>query len=300
MPAPIALIGNPRAGRGRGRVLLERLAHSLEARGHPVLLLPTRGPGDACIRAAEAMEAAPAAIGLAGGDGTIRDVAEGLVRAGRAAPLALFPSGTGNDLARSLGVPGSREEQIKCLLSGIPRRLDAWLFGDRVFVNAAAVGLDAAVGDQVNRRLRAAGGMLAYLLGFLLAFPRFRPFPVTVSWPGGGYEGRVWLSPFASAPAYGGGMQVAPGARVDDGLLDLVLIEEMSRPALLLQFPRLIRGTHLAHPKVRIQRAAWFDIQAAAVPVTLDGESIGSVPAKIRLAEIDLTVLLPARIDQPK
>lgn len=258
-----------------------------------MLLLPTRSAGDGAPRAREAAEAGAAAIGVAGGDGTLRDVAHGLVTGGHSVPVALIAAGTGNDMARALGLPGDLGAQVSALTSGRELALDTWLWNGQVFVLVAGLGLDAAVAEAVNRRFRGLGGKLAYILAFLAVFPRFQPFQLRVEDGSGGYEGKVWLAAFANAPCYGGGMQIAPNAEMTDGRLDLVIIEAVSRLELLMQFPGLFSGRHIRHPRVKQIRLAEAEVFGAGAPVSLDGETGASAAAALAPGPLKLRVLLP-------
>ncbi len=211
-----------------------------------------------------------ARIGAVGGDGTLSEVAAGLVDAGT--PMGLIPAGTGNDLCRSLGIPRDPAVAARLLLEGEPRPIDLWRANDRSFLNAAGIGLDADVAYYVNQggRLR---GMPAYLAALVRALRAFRPLALTIHGDGRRFEGSVMLAALANAPCYGGGIPIAPGAAPDDGLLDVVVVQSMSRLALALQFPRLLRGAHLTHPRVTAFRAAAVQIDGdPAARISLDGE----------------------------
>ena len=279
----VYLLGNPVSGRGRGAKALAQIAALLKARGVEIEVLRTCGPTDAIRLARQAVESGAELLLVAGGDGTIRDAVEGIVSAAsaRATTVGILPAGTGNDLARTLGISTNLERAVEVALAGTERELDVWRWNDTPFVNIAGVGLDAAVAGAVNRKFRALHGPLAYLAGALYALPRFQPFPVTLQLPEGEWSGTVWLAAFASGRCYGGGMQIAPAADPHDGLLDIVVVEETSRGELLRQLPGLFSGRHVTHPKVRIVRAASVSVHAPPQDVTLDGELLGVTPGRV-------------------
>lgn len=280
----VYLLGNPASGRGRGARTLLGITALLKARGVDVVVLRTTGPTDAISLAREAAESGAELLLVCGGDGTIRDAIEGVVSATGvtgATAVGLLPAGTGNDLARTLGIPVHHERSLEVALNGAERNLDVWRWNGTPFVNIAGVGLDAAVAGAVNRKFRALRGPLAYIAGALYALPRFQPFPLTLQLPEDEWSGTVWLAAFASGKCYGGGMQIAPDADPHDGLLDVVVVEETSRAELLRQLPGLFSGRHVAHPKVRIVRAASVEVHAPPQDVTLDGELLGATPARI-------------------
>jgi len=280
----VYLLGNPASGRGRGAKALHQINALLKERGVEAVVLRTTGPTDAIRLAREAAESGAELLLVCGGDGTIRDAIEGVVSASRVAgatAVGLLPAGTGNDLARTLGIPTRREQALAVALDGAERNLDVWRWNGTPFVNIAGVGLDAAVAGAVNRKFRTLRGPLAYIAGALYALPRFQPFPLTLQLPDTEWTGTVWLAAFASGKCYGGGMRIAPDADPHDGLLDVVVVEKTSRVELLRQLPGLFSGRHVTHPKVRIVRAASVEVQAPPQEVTLDGELLGATPARI-------------------
>ncbi len=272
--------------------MLQDTAERLRARGLTPELLATSRPGHAVELARAASRTRPSLVIAVGGDGTLRDVAEGLL--GAEVPIALVPAGTGNDLARTLGIPRDPAAALEVALEGAEERLDAWTWNDTLYVNIAGIGLDAAVAEAVNHRFRRLRGVAAYVAGFLSVFPRYPPFDLTLTWEGGGWSGRVWLAAFANGRCYGGGMQIAPGADPADGLLDMVVIEAIPRPALLRQFPKLFTGEHIRHPAVHIFRAPGVRVECARHTATIDGELLGESPAVIARCPHAVLVRVPA------
>jgi YegS/Rv2252/BmrU family lipid kinase len=286
----VVLIGNPTSGRGSGAAALARAEQALIARGIAPVIRPTTCAGDAVRLGREAREAE--LVLVSGGDGTLRDVVEGL--AGADVPVGLLPSGTGNDLARTLLLPRDVDAALDIALGPCERRLDVWEWNGAPFVNLAGVGLDAAVGAVGNRRFKRLRSTLAYIAAFLVVLPRFQPLKVTLTWPDGEWSGRVWLCAFANGKAYGGGMFIAPDAVPDDGLLDVVTIRDISKVELLSQFPKLFRGAHTSHPAVRIFRTDRLRTDAPPCEVSLDGEIIPGGPAEITRAPYRLRMRVPA------
>lgn len=272
---------------------MARVTALLEARNVKATVLQTAGPTDAIQLARQAAESGAELLLVIGGDGTIRDVAEGVVSASGTTTVGILPAGTGNDLARTLGIPSQLGPAVEVALTGASLDLDVWRWNDTPFVNIAGVGLDAAVAGAVNRKFRHLHGPLAYVAGALYALPRFQPFPLTLQLPDGKWSGTVWLAAFASGKCYGGGMQIAPDAAPDDGLLDIVVVEKTSRAELLRQLPGLFSGRHVNHPKVRIVRAASVEIQAPPQDATLDGELLGATPARVWRDATRLRVRVP-------
>lgn len=287
MSTRVIMIGNPAAGRGKGAAALDTAAGLLRERGMEPRVLCTERPGHARELGSSPEVGAAELLLVFGGDGTVRDVVAGIAAAGHwNVPVGLIPLGTGNDLARTLCLPRSVEPALEVALGGSERYLDVWRWNDEPFLNVAGVGLDAAVAATANRRdprFRRLRGTLAYLAAFFLTLPSFQPFALSLEGEGGAWTGKAWLAAFANGRCYGGGMQIAPHAEPDDGLLDITLIEDVPKIELLRQLPGLFRGAHIRHPRVRSLRTPRVRIEAPPQAATLDGELIGRVPAVVAL-----------------
>jgi diacylglycerol kinase (ATP) len=272
-------------------------ADALRQRGIQPQILRTEQPGHAVELASAAARSGMDLLLVSGGDGTVRDAVQGLVEAedGSDVPVGILPGGTGNDLIRTLGVPAVLAAALDVALAGEERALDVWRWNEAAFVNVAGVGLDAAVAGTANRKLGRMRGTPAYLAAFFLTLPGARPTEIRLEWPGGAWSGRAWLTAFGNGRCYGGGMQIAPEAVPDDGLLDLVVVEDLSKLELLRQFPRIFAGTHIRHPRVKSFRVESVRVEAPPQEATIDGELIGSTPASVTRAARRLRVRVPRR-----
>lgn len=291
MPEPIALIVNPRSGRGRGERLCAAVETEIRARGDSFRTFRTEQAGHA-VELARRAAAAEVVLAL-GGDGTIRDVADGLQQAGFAGALGVLCGGTGNDLARTLGLPGELRASLDVALGERERSLDLWRWNRSLFLNVAGLGLDAAVASLVNRRYRNLRGPLPYVLALLTLLPRYKPQEIRLAWRDGEWNGRAWLAAFGNGRYYGGGMEIAPAAVPDDGLLDAVVIGAVPKLELIRRLPGLFKGAHARHPAVACVRADAYELQAAEQEVTIDGELIDRAPGVIRHAGSRLRVRVP-------
>jgi YegS/Rv2252/BmrU family lipid kinase len=268
----------------------------IEALWPPALAQPdvrlTDGAGDAGRLAHE--NATPGRLVVAcGGDGTISEVAGGILDAGGGAELGLLPAGTGNDFARALGIPCDPAAALEVLASASLRRIDAGrvtfvtptgLTASRWFVNSASFGMSGDIARAAARsRLP---GRLAFAVATLRVAATHRP--AIVQWRLD--EGAEAVTMPVAAVALmngcyvGAGMRIAPGAALDDGLLDAVLIRPVSFLRVLVQGLHLYRGTHLRLPEVSI--AAVRRVKADAdrpLPIEVDGETPGFLPATITL-----------------
>ncbi|MCC6639926.1 MAG: diacylglycerol kinase family lipid kinase [Deltaproteobacteria bacterium] len=259
----------------------------------PIDVEATRGPRDAERIAGEAARAGVRRIVVAGGDGTTGEVVTGLLEAGAgsACEIALLPLGTGGDLARGLGVPRDVGEALARIAAGKTRRVDAGRAeytardGERrrvAFLNVASLGMSGLVTRLVNEAPKTFGGRVSFLAGTLRALAQWRSQPVTLRLDGAVvHDGPLHLATAANGAYFGGGMHVAPNAAIDDGLLDVVIIGDVSKAELLRRLPLLYRGAHVGLPNVRSLRGRRLEADAApgGVWTEIDGEPLGTLPA---------------------
>lgn len=281
----------------RHRVELEALA-----RRHGVPWEATESPADLTARAARAAAEGVERLLVAGGDGSQHLAVQGLIETGTA--LAPLPLGSGDDLAVSLGVPPSLEKAFAFLLQAPTGAIDAIRCADRTDFDAlfdapreagrarhvtprptfaagvASVGFDAAVSVTAHRMRRVPRSLL-YRLAALRTLVGFRAPRLSLRWDAGGWSGAGLFLAVANTPLYGGGMRVAPDARPDDGVLDLIVVERVSRATVLRLFPRIYSGRHVEHPKVHVLRSRSVDLVAdRPLPAQGDGEALGDPSAR--------------------
>jgi len=267
----------------------------------------TRGPRDAERLAREAVRAGIERLVIAGGDGTLAEVATGLLRAELAgyAELALLPMGSGCDFARALGVPRDPVAAIAMLRTGKARRIDAGharyvgrdgAAGESWFLNAASFGVSGRVVELAHGAKRWLGGTAAFAIATVRALVPHQSVRIALRIDGElAFDEPAALVVAASGRQFGGGMPIAPSARPDDGWLDVVVVASRSGMRLIPKLPKLYRGTHLSDPLVRVWRARQIEADAAAgaVPLELDGEPVGTLPAKIDLSPGAVSVVGP-------
>lgn len=203
--------------------------------------------------------------------------------AGTSVPLGIVPAGTGNDIAREAGLPvEDPEAALRLVRRGQTRPVDAvratlaggdvhWLGG------VMAAGFDAVVNERANR-WRYPRGRARYTLAVLRELPVFRPVPYVVTLDGERMERRAMLVAVGNGPSYGGGMRVIPPARIDDGLLDLLVVHDLPARDFLRVFPRVFRGRHVGHPAVELLRGRRVRIEAPGIVGYADGERLGPLP----------------------
>jgi len=268
---PTLAIVNPAAGRGAGRRLLGRLAADLARDGIEAEVVRTPGPGEAARLAAAAVEDGYARVIAVGGDGTANEVANGLV--GSDVVLGLYPIGSGNDFSRALGYPRGRKRVGKFLASARVRQIDVGEANGRVFLNAAGVGIDGHVAERVLASARVVGQTLGYLVGSLVSIATFRPRVMRIRLDDAEIEGRHLIVVAANGTHFGSGMHVAPSAKLDDGMFDVVVGGDLGRWASIVALAKLYRGTHVNGRTILAFRSRMLDIDFdEAQPMEADGE----------------------------
>ncbi|KDA06352.1 diacylglycerol kinase [Microbacterium sp. CH12i] len=296
----VFVLANPDAGRGKGAVARDAAVERLRTLGLEPSVHTASSVAETRRLAAEAVNAKPDVLVLVGGDGTLSIVLDELVGSG--VPLVLVPAGTGNDLARALGIPfGSADTAAvaaEAAMYGVPRAVDV---GEAVcpegtarFLTVAALGFDAKVSERTNR-LRWPPGRARYYLALLIELTRLTPMRFTMSVDG--TESPVsdgTLIAIGNTRTYGGGMPICPEADPHDGLLDVVHIAPLSRFQLIRLFPHLLRGTHTQLPAATTSRAAEVEVKAPGLLVYADGERIGTESVRVRTLPGALIVLLPS------
>jgi diacylglycerol kinase (ATP) len=208
-----------------------------------------------------------------GGDGTINEVASALAFGD--VPLGIVPAGSGNGLATELGVDTRPEHAIANAVRASPSAIDLGELGGRLFINVAGIGLDAHVAFQFNRRGSRKRGLAGYLRVATRALMGYVPAWYTISTPDVRMTVRAVLVVVANSVQYGNGARIAPGARVDDGNLDLVVVEERSRLATFFQAPRLFTGSIHRAPGCSIRRIREVTIECSSAMIFhVDGEPV--------------------------
>lgn len=300
-PASVRLIVNPAAGGGRAGRCEPAATHALARRGVDVRASHTRSLEHARELAGEAADAGETVVAL-GGDGLIGAIADELCHhAG--ATLGVIPGGRGNDLARVLGIPEDPEGAAEVIAAGHTRAIDLGLVGsdaqggpERAFVGIASVGFDSEANRIANEAPSWLGG-LVYAYGALRALARWQPvrFVLELDPPSEPRAFTGFTVGAANSKCYGGGMRAAPGALLDDGLLEVMVLESVGKLAFLTRIlPKVFSGRHVEDPTVQIFAARSVRISAER-PFTVyaDGDPIGELPVTVRALQGAITMLLP-------
>ena len=293
----VALIVNPTAGKGAGRRLGELTRAALAAQGHEVLDVSGADYRSARELGARAVADGVPTLVVVGGDG-MAHLGTNLVAA-TPTRLLIVAGGTGNDVARNLGLPvGDPAAAVALLEHGTTRAIDAGRVshaehGERWFAGVLGAGFDAVVNARAQR-MRWPRGQMRYNLAILRELPVFRPIPYAVELDGRRFETRAMLVTVANTSSFGGGMRVSPDADVADGLLDVMIVHELSIPAFLRVFPKVFSGTHVKHPAVETHRATRVRLEADGIRSQADGESFADLPIDAEVVPGALRVVVPA------
>jgi diacylglycerol kinase (ATP) len=296
----VTLAVNPISGRGLGRAFGARAAQVLREAGLEVEVL-TAGSGPALAAATRAaVRTGPEALVVAGGDGMVNLGVN--VTAGTGLPLGIIPAGTGNDIARSLGLPvgdptAAALAAIQALTGPGPRTVDAVRCdveggNEAWFAGVLGAGFDALVNERANGWSWPRGPM-RYNLAIARELPLFRPRHYVLDLDGERWETPAMLVAVANGPSYGGGMLVCPDARLDDGLVDVLVLEPISRLEFVRIFPRVYAGTHVHHPRVLIRRARRVSVSAPGIVGYADGERLARLPLSCEAVPAALSLLAP-------
>jgi diacylglycerol kinase (ATP) len=245
----IRFLVNPAAGRGTGKSHLDRIR--VLASRYNAGLVVSRKVGDLAAQARRAAEDGIERLLVAGGDGTMHHAAQGL--ADSACSLGVIPLGSGNDLAGTLGIPPDLDVAVERAATGAIRRMDLLRIGDAFSLSYAGVGFDSEVTRFANE-VKFLRGPLIYFYSVIHTLVTFEPPRMKVVHDGGTFEGKMMFTVVCNLPRFGGGMLIAPGARIDDGMLDLVIVREVPKRLLLSIFPKVYGGKHVGHPAVTIVR----------------------------------------------
>lgn len=297
----MCLLVNPSGGGGKSARLAADVEGRLRECGLDVRRIDTEGLDHARDVAAAAARGGEQVVTLSG-DGLVGAVVDAL-RTVPDAVLGVLPGGRGNDLARVLGIGDDALAACEVVGCGATRAMDAGLVharGDagagRAFVGIASVGFDSDANRIANEAPAWLGG-LVYAWGALRALATWRParFEIVLN-PGGEHFAFSGYSVIvANSRAYGGGMHVAPDAMLDDGLLEVIAIEAVSKLRFLLNLPRVFKGTHVHLPSVRVFRAAQVEVSAdRSFEMYADGDPIASLPARVSSLPAAVRVLVPA------
>ncbi len=287
---PLALLVNPSSAGGKTLKLLPRVEQALDAHRIVFRVQRTRSLEDGVEQAQLAVEAGEVPVVMSG-DGLIGAIGGAL--AGAETPMGIIPGGRGNDLARVLGIPDDPEEAVEVLATGHSRWIDVGEGNGKRFLGIVSVGFDSVCNQRANQ-VRFIRSNLVYVYSVLRTLVGWKPARFTIRIG----EERTRLSGYSVSVAnnstFGGGMRIAPGAELDDGLFEIITIGDISRLKFVGNLPKVFKGTHVEEDEVHVLRAPRLELSASRpFPVYADGEHLTELPVSLRILPRALGVLVP-------
>jgi YegS/Rv2252/BmrU family lipid kinase len=298
------VIVNPAAGAGKTGKLWPRIMSLFKAHGLRFEHVITEAPGHAVELAKTAAKKGYDMVVSVGGDGTIHEIVNGLYASGNINDnlLGIVSTGTGSDYIRTTGTPRKFEDACRRFLYPKRRTVDVGVVEyaknggreERLFVNFAGIGFDAEIVRRTTQQFKKLGALPSYLLGVLTTLISYQNRKISLLVDGQPEERRICTVIMNNGKYGGGGMYTSPHADLADGLLDVLIVDDISKPDLLWSLPRLYKGTHLTHPKVATKKAKEIEIKSLSERLYLqaDGELLGEVPARFRILPAALNIIV--------
>ncbi len=283
----IKIILNPYANRWRAKEMMTAIEEAFTAVSlTPDLIITDKPRAGTHIAKNAALDGYDIVV-AAGGDGTISEVVNGLIQAASAdatIPLGILPLGTANDFYKMVGLPLDLHAAAQVIAAGKTRVIDAGQISlserKHYFINNSAVAMEPMISLEHIKMTRLSGEF-SYYVALVKGIIKLKAWQMQIGWDGGSYEGPAYLLSVCNSPRTGGFM-MAPGAIVDDGQFDFVLAPQVPKTTVLAVLLRLLKGTHIYHPKVTFQRTSQLTIQSQpGTPIHADGEILGEMETAV-------------------
>ena len=288
-----ALLVNPTAGKARHAATVGAVHARLSAGELDVTRMQGADGAEAADLARKAVAEEYDVLAVMGGDGMVHLAVQAL--AGSRTALGVVPTGTGNDVARYLGLPrGKPVDAAEVICRQVIRPMDLGKAGSTYYATVLATGFDSLVNERANA-MTWPRGQMRYNLATLAELKVFRPLPYMLELDGERRRLDAMLVAVGNGPSYGGGLRMCEGALLDDGQLDVVIINPISKAELLKVYPRLFRGTHVSHPAYERHRVRQVTVAAPGIVAYADGERLGPLPLNVECAPAALSVCVPNR-----
>jgi YegS/Rv2252/BmrU family lipid kinase len=300
------IIVNPKSGRGITEQKWASLANVIRTDFGPFACEFTRARGDASRIAEEEAKRGRRLIIAVGGDGTISEVANGILRSGSEAELGILPGGTGGDFRRTLGVSPKLHEAAIALRNGKTHKMDAGRLTcinhqgqseTRFFINTASFGMSGHVAGRVNTSGKSFGGGVTYAIAAMKTFFEYdHPEVILQLDENPPVRLRIVTVCVANGPSFGGGMKIAPGAKLNDGFFNVVTVGDLKTMRFLLNSYKLYTGGVMSIDRVAQMPAKKIEARPAhdgeAIPLEVDGETPGRLPATFEMLPAVLRIRL--------
>lgn len=294
------VIVNPVSANGRTGRNWPNIAGELKKAGLQFDAQITSKSGEATLLAQTALQKGYQTIIAVGGDGTLNEVVNGFFDSENSrlinpeARLGLISSGTGRDFIKTINYSEDIKDVCRILARSQVRTIDIGKVSyqnsegqraSRYFINVAGMGMDGETVDRVNRTTKVFGGKVSFLWGTVATLVQYRNRELTLEIDGiTRYHGEATMVAVANGQYFGGGMRIAPEAKLDSGIFDIIIVDNMAKPDIIVNLHRIYRGTHLTHPKVYLMRGK--DVRATSnqrVLLNVDGEQPGVLNAEFEL-----------------
>lgn len=286
----ILVVVNPAAVGGKTLRLLPRIKRWLSESPHEFLFVIPKSPEVMRSEIINASAQGIDAILLSGGDGTVHQALPAIAKTNLL--LGFLPCGRGNDFARNTGLPTDLKKSCNLPSSLSVYQSDLPTINGNPFIGIAYVGFDAEVNGLANEGKGFFNGTLGYTVCVLRALKNFKPFEIEMTIDDHSLRERVMMVSVANGPYYGGGMKIAPQAIMNDGILDICIVKEISKWELLKQFPKVFNGTHISHPKIMMKSGRRIKIVSdESREIFADGEFVGRLPAECMIGSQTIRIL---------
>jgi diacylglycerol kinase (ATP) len=297
-PKKAAVVVNPASANGRTGKRWPEIASSLQNEGYHIDYTFTVAPGHASTITSRYLEEGHDLVISVGGDGTANEVVNGFFSSGKiirdSAAVAFLSTGTGRDLGRTIGSPKDIGDAVRHIDKSPLRPVDVGRVSYmsnrdqpdvRYFINVAGLGLDGDTVARVNRTSKAFGGFISFLWGTVVSLVLYQNQTMAITVDGDLIcDEPVTVVVIGNGCYFGGGMQIAPNAVIDDGLFDIIILRNLSKLELLANLPKVYGGTHLSHPRITSLRGKKVSVSSTGTALLdLDGEQPGRAPAEIEL-----------------
>jgi diacylglycerol kinase (ATP) len=288
-----AIVVNPTSGKRHGEAISAQAVERLGNAGHTTLVVQGADAPSAHDQLKLAIDGGLDGVLVVGGDGALHSVLDHVADSDLV--FGLIPAGTGNDTARSLGIPVKDvNAAIDLIIAGNVRTIDLARADEAYVATVVASGFDSKVNERANEMTWPRGNM-RYNIAMVAELREFEPLPFTLVLDGKTIEREAMLVAVGNGPSFGGGLRICEGAKLDDGLLDVVVINPVSKPKLLRVFPKLYKGTHVTLPEFERHLVREVTLTSPGIVAYGDGERLGPLPMTTRICPGALRVFAPAQ-----
>lgn len=287
-------IVNPKAGKGKSLNIISQIKEAFKDINEEYIIEITKWPGHATELVRNYVSKEDYRVYSVGGDGTLNEVLNGMVNSESC--IGVIPSGSGNDFIRNICGNKLPDNIIKSTINGKVKMLDLGKIDDRYFINISSVGIDAEVVNNAKnlKAIPLISGKIAYILSAVITIFKYKYKNIQLEIDGKGVTLRSTLLAVANGKYYGGGMKVAPFADLQDGLLDICVINSLSRVKMLLLFPKLIKGKHDEIKEVSFLKGRKVQIDAnEEVYISIDGEIIRKKKFNLEIIPKGIKFIIP-------